>query len=254
MKYIIGNWKTNPNTLSEAKEIVKEVKRVANKAVLGGVQPIICPPNVYLSSLATNTTKLVFGVQDVWLNNDNSETGANSALLSKNLGAQVAIIGHSEARARGDTNEVISKKLLNAVKTGFTAVLCVGEISRDSKATYYSEVATQLRESLEGFPASKLVSLIIAYEPVWAIGDKAKSAASPTDFYEMAMLMRRTLTEQFPKDKAFNIPLLYGGSVDKKNAKSFLDIGADGLLIGRSSLKTKDFVEIIDCAITPKKK
>lgn len=254
MKYIIGNWKTNPDSLAEAKDIVGEIKKITNKAVLGGVQPIICPPNIYLSSLISNTTKLIFGVQDVWLNNEKNETGGTTAIMCKNLGVQVAIIGHSETRARGDTNEIVSRKLINAVKTGLTVVLCVGEINRDNKVNYYNEVATQLRGSLENFPVNKLVNLLIAYEPVWAIGDKAKGAATPTDFYEMAMLIRRTLTEQFPKEKAFNVPLLYGGSVDKKNAKSFLDTGCDGLLIGRTSLKSKDFISIIEGSITPKKK
>lgn len=255
MKYIIGNWKANPKSLAEAKDIVSAVKKISKNALSNNIQPVICPPYLYVSSLIDNkNTKLQFGAQDIWINNDTAETGMVTASLCKNVGLKYVIVGHSECRRRGDDNETVSIKLSHAALNGLKVILCVGELKRDHNGLYFNQVAKQLRESLSNFPENKISNLIIAYEPVWAIGEDAESAATPKDFYEMAMLIRRTLAEQFTKEKAFSVPLIYGGSVDKKNAQSFIDVGSDGLLIGRSSLKAKDFISIIDKTIISKNK
>lgn len=255
MKYIIGNWKMNPEKKDVAKELASDIKKISKAATLSSVQPIICPPVLFIDSLTQKGGgQLLYGAQDVSSVNDGKPTGEISASQLKNLGVKYVIVGHSERRALGETNEIISKKLTNIVKSGLVAILCVGEEKRDSSGAYFNEVASQVRESIHNFPIAKTSSLIIAYEPVWAVGENATRNASPRDFEEMAMLIRRTLAEQFIKSKAFEIPILYGGSVDKNNSNSYLIAGADGLLVGRASLKAKEFTSIIEKAIALNKK
>jgi triosephosphate isomerase len=127
--------------------------------------------------------------------------------------------------------------------------LCVGEHTRDDGGAYFKEVSEQLRHSLAGFPRVETKRLVIAYEPIWAIGSKALRPATPADFHEMSILIRRHLVEQFGKAAGFKIPILYGGSVDERNALGFLkDGGADGLLVGRVSLNSEQFGAIIKVA------
>ncbi len=255
MKYIIGNWKMNPDKKEVAKQLVSDYKKIAKVALSSSIQTVICPPLIYTEGLiGKGLQPLHFGAQDVSFTSEAKTTGEISATQLKNIGIKYVIIGHSERREIGETNEMVSKKLTNTIKSGLTVILCVGEQKRDSAGLYFIEVANQIRESLHSFPENKLHSLIIAYEPVWAVGANATHNASPRDFEEMAMLIRRTLTEQFSKIKSFAVPILYGGSVDKKNSQSYLDAGADGLLVGRSSLKSKEFLAIIEKAITSTKK
>lgn len=249
MKFIVGNWKMYPRSLTEAKEIAAEIRGIARKAVAKGVQPVLCPPAVFLSSLIGSTNALQFGGQNAAALGEGPLTGEISPVQLASLGAKYVILGHSERRALGETDAEVSAKVIAAVKAGLMVILCVGEKERDHDGRYFVAVANQLRASLEGFPESKSAYLMIAYEPIWAIGVNATHPATPRDHQEMSMLLRRTLAELFGKQKGFHIPLLYGGSVDPKNAQSFLDIGADGLLVGRASLRAKDFALIIHNAV-----
>ena len=162
------------------------------------------------------------------------------------------LLGHSERRALGETDEVIAQKVVAAIKNKLTAILCVGELSRTGEeGAHYAVVRDQIRESLAGVPQKASSSLVIAYEPVWAIGVKATGSATPEDFREIAILIRKQLVEQFGKKAAFAIPILYGGSVDERNASGFLgNGGADGLLVGRVSLIPEQFGAIIQAANT----
>lgn len=238
-----------PRSFAEAKEIVTEIRPLARKAVQKGVQPVICPPAIFLSGLIGSGTALQFGGQNASAYGEGAFTGEISPVQLASLGAKYVILGHSERRALGETDAMVAAKAIAAAKAGLMIILCVGERERDSDGRYFAEVANQLRASLEDFPESKSVHLMIAYEPVWAIGTEATGAATPRDHEEMSMLLRRTLSELFGKQKGFHIPLLYGGSVDTKNAQSFLDAGADGLLIGRASLRAKDLALIIHNAV-----
>jgi triosephosphate isomerase len=238
-----------PRSLAEAKEIVTEVKSIARKAVSKDVQPIICPPAVFLGGLIGSGSSLQFGGQNAAALGEGPLTGEVSPVQLASLGAKYVILGHSERRALGESDAEIATKVIAAVKAGLMVILCVGEKERDHDGHYFVEVANQLRASLANFPESKSVHLMIAYEPIWAIGVNATHPATPRDHQEMSMLLRRTLAELFGKQKGFHIPLLYGGSVDVKNAQSFLDIGADGLLVGRTSLRAKDFALIIHNAV-----
>jgi triosephosphate isomerase len=134
-------------------------------------------------------------------------------------------------------------------QNGLTTILCVGEKKRDEDGAYFAEVREQLIASLAKFPKAKVKQLIIAYEPIWAIGSAATRVATPDDLHEMVILIKKTLVHIFGKQHGFRVPILYGGSVDDQNALGFMTKGnADGLLVGRVSLDQKKFSNIIKLA------
>ena len=250
MKLIVGNWKMYPKTLIEAKEIFageKKVARTMNKA-----RTIICPPHLFVAPLAQGalgTKGLSIGAQNTFTEDEGARTGETSPVQVASVGATYVILGHSERRALGETDQLIAQKTIAANKAKLTVILCVGEKTRDEAGSYWCEVRQQLRDSLLGFPKNESKRLVIAYEPIWAIGAKALRSATPEDFHEMSILIKRHLVEQFGKVAGFRVPILYGGSVDEKNAEGFLKQGgADGLLVGRVSLDPSRFGAIMKLA------
>lgn len=198
---IVANWKMNPTTLKEAQALFEAVKDRG---------AVICPPFVYLSSLKAN------GAQDVFCENSGAFTGEISPLMLKNLGVEYVIIGHSERRKHlQETNAIIDKKLNAALRVGLKPILCIDKIS-------------QIPQSIQ--------NLIIAYEPLFAIG--TGKACSP----ERAEKMRLNIK----KVAGTKTLVLYGGSVNAQNASDYIkQAGFDGLLVGGASLKPKEFIDII---------
>jgi triosephosphate isomerase len=248
-KIIAGNWKMNPVTLKEAKLTFGGIKRSLSQ--VRGVNVLICPPYVYLSELKKLTTggKLEIGAQDNHYQDQGAETGSVSAYMIRDLGVKTVIIGHSEKRASGDTDEIINKKVLTALSAGLRVILCLGEKIRDEKCQYLDFLQGQLEKALVGFPVKLADRLIIAYEPVWAIGKNATGVETPEGFLHNKIFIRKILTNILGRKKALVVPVLYGGSASAMNAGDFLGAGqADGLLVGRDSLNPKNFVEIIKIA------
>jgi triosephosphate isomerase len=246
---IIGNWKMNPWKAEDARKIFDGVKKEAGK--LAHVQTVVCPPFVFLSDLSKKVSghRVVLGAQDVFSEMDGAYTGEVSPLMLSSVGAKYVIIGHSERRALGETDEAVNKKVITTLKMGLIAVLCVGEKGRDSGSEYFQFIKTQIETALAKAQKRSLASVIIAYEPVWATGAKATGADTPSDFLEITIFIRKTLSDMFDRTSAQSIPVLYGGSVNEKNAKSFLKEGeADGLLVGRASLDPKKFITILKIA------
>lgn len=246
---IIGNWKMNPWKAEDARKIFDGIKKEGGK--LAHVQTVICPPFVFLSDLSKKVSghRVVLGAQDVFSEMEGAYTGEVSPLMLASAGAKYVIVGHSERRALGETDEMVNKKVFAALKMGLTAVLCVGETERDAEGKYFQFVKTQVETALAKIPKRMLSTLVIAYEPVWAIGAKAKGAVTPSDLVEMTLFIRKTLADMFDRSIAQAVPILYGGSVDDKNAESFLKEGeADGLLVGRASLDPKKFITILKSA------
>lgn len=249
MKIIAGNWKMYPQTLKEAKLILSTLKKSTRKVKRAKI--ILCTPSLFLAPLITlkGTSRIAIGGQDVYFENEGAHTGETSPKALASLGATHVILGHSERRTGGETNAIVAKKVQMAIKNKLSVILCVGEKKRDDNGAYFTEVGNQLRESLEGFPKTEAKRLIIAYEPIWAIGANAVRAALPEDFHEMSILIRRHLVEYFGKKIGFTIPILYGGSADERNAEAFLkEGGADGLLVGRASLDPEKFSAMINIA------
>jgi len=251
-KLIIGNWKMFPANAKDAKAKFVAIKKVAG--TLRNVQTVICPPFVYISDLKKLVTghRCVVGAQNSWYENEGAFTGEVSPAMLASLGAQYVIVGHSERRAMGETDEVVNKKVLAAIKAGLMVVLCVGERERDQDGDYMKLISVQLKSALQGVQKKDFNKLVIAYEPIWAIGKNAVRAASPDDALEVSILIKKTFADMCGKDGGC-VPILYGGSVDAKNAWEFLlKSQVDGLLVGRASLDPKVFAEILKAADTTK--
>lgn len=242
---IIGNWKMNPVSMKEAEKlfslVVKGVSGIKKTEVL------LCPPFVFLDKLSkVRTSKVVLGAQDAFFGEVGAFTGQVSSEMLSNLKITHAIIGHSERRAIGEVNLDINKKIKAAIAAGVSPILCVGESVRDESHAYFNLVKTQLEECLAGVPKNLISKVMVAYEPVWAISTTLnRKDATPKDAYEMVIFIRKVLSDKFGPD-ATKIRVLYGGSVNEKDAGEFLENGGvDGLLVGRASLDADKFIEII---------
>ena len=249
MKLIIGNWKMYPSTGKDAKVIFAALKKGVKG--LTHAKIVVCPPALYVAPMVEwrAKAKIAVGGQNCFKEDEGARTGEVSPRALASVGASHVILGHSERRALGETDADVAEKAIAAVRNKLSVVLCVGERERDQHGSHFGEVSAQLRASLAGFPKGEVKRLVVAYEPIWAIGAKAKKPATPSDYREMSILIRRYLAEYFGKKIAFAIPILYGGSVDDNNAESFFkEGGADGLLVGRASLDSERFCAIIRIA------
>ena len=229
-KLIVGNWKMNPESLDDAKEIFRKVQNTALKCPR--VKTVICPPFVFLSSLGkmVRSGGVVLGAQDVFGEDRASSKGA-----------------HTEQRALGETDEDVSRKLKTVIGEGMTAILCIGERERDSEGAYVHFIQEEIKNSLAKVSKKELPRIIIAYEPIWAVGPLAEKADTPDGLFEMTILIRKTVGELFGQENARTVPILYGGSVTEENARAFLAHGhADGLLVGRASLHPDVFGRILE--------
>ncbi|MFA6339115.1 MAG: triose-phosphate isomerase [Candidatus Paceibacterota bacterium] len=247
-KIIIANWKMNPETSEEARKIFLSVRKKAQE--LSKTVVAVCPPFIFLSDFKKlYDKKISIGSQDVFWEEQGAHTGEISVSQIAKLGGSFVIVGHSERRRMGETNEMVNKKIKAVVDHGMTAVLCVGEEVRDEDGHYLQFLKDEITESLKGLGKQFLDNLIIAYEPIWAIGKNDDDAMSPSDLHETTLYIRKILIEIYGKDWVMNIPIIYGGSVSSENAEGLLFNGeAQGLLVGRDSLDTKKFCEILEIA------
>ncbi len=242
-KLIVGNWKMNPLSLAEAKSIAVGVKRGMKSVKKTNV--VLCPPFVYLPQLSGIPTNTLFlGAQNAHSEEFGSFTGEVSYSMLNQFKVGFIIVGHSERRKMGETDEMINKKVRAIVANGMTAIICVGESSRDHNGDYLSHIKNQILSALKDVPKKLMNHVVVAYEPIWAIG--ATEAMTPRDLHEMSIYIRKVLRD-LAGPLADDVLILYGGSVDRVNCDSLVREGnVSGLLIGRQSLKPKDFVEIIN--------
>lgn len=241
---IVGNWKMSPLTLAEAINLVSSVVK-GNKNISGPVLSI-APPFLYLSEVGKKLTKspIALASQDVHFEVIGAATGETSILQLKNLSVEYVIVGHSERRALGETDEVIRKKVEVVLKYQLTPIICIGERERDDQGNFFTFVENQLRSLAEVLPATAIKKVIIAYEPIWAIG--TGNTATPDDVKEMQIFIESVLTKLYDRPTAKKVKLLYGGSVKPQNAKELHSVGdMDGFLVGGASLKADDFLAII---------
>lgn len=245
-KIVIGNWKMNPGSHKEAKKIFQDFSR--KKINSTGVTVVVCPPTIYLRDIAKSYrgTKIFFGAQNVSPEQEGKATGETSFGQIKDAGARFIIIGHSERRARGESDEVIAKKVKLVLTAGMHTVLCIGEQERDSEGTHLKFLEQQLKNSLNSISKKILKNLIIAYEPIWTIG-KGKEAMSPEDISMTVLFIRKILSSLYGRTVAIEIPVIYGGSANADNAYEIITKGhVDGLLAGRASLNPDEFSKIIE--------
>lgn len=244
-KIVIANWKMNPQTLKEAETLFLGISN-AIKSVKN-VEVVICSPFIFIPDLKKkNNKKISLGAQNVYFENSGPHTGEISPTMLKSFGVKYIIIGHSDRRAMGETNEFIAKKVLATLKAGLTPILCVGEAHRDHSGAYLDFVKKQLIGSLTNIPKVSLKKIIIVYEPIWSISTSKIKEATPDDSKEMAIFIRKTLSDISDVKTAHAVKVLYGGSVNSKNSLEFFTNGAiGGALVGGASLFVKDFSKII---------
>lgn len=244
-RLVVGNWKMYIESADKAKELARALKRRVRG--LRGVEVAIAPPAPLLPAVAAalESSPVRVGAQGVSAF-EGAHTGEVSAAAARSAGADFAIVGHSERRALGDTNEVVHRQLVAAATAGLMPILCVGELERTEDGAYVSFVAEQVRTALAG-AQSLAAKLVVAYEPVWAINKRADLAPGAGEVREMVIFIRKTLAEVLGRKAALKVPVIYGGSVEPSNAPALMqdgDIG--GFLVGHASVDLAQFVEILD--------
>ena len=245
---IAGNWKMNM-TSAQAVELVKGIHY--GLRFPGEVDVIVAPPLTALGSVAGVLRDSYIGVaaQNMHWEETGAYTGEVSGLLIKEAGADYVIIGHSERRQYfGETDETVNKKAKAAFKHGLIPIICVGEtLDERESGSYAIIIEQQLMGALNGLTPQEVSDLIIAYEPVWAIGTGETATARQAD--EAHAVIRSIISREFGTDTADTVRILYGGSVNPGNSKETLSMtNVDGALVGGASLKYSDFIEIIKSA------
>ncbi len=245
-KIIVGNWKMNPGTIDEAKRLFKSIRNIAAKLTKTSV--VVCPPFLYISPLTKLKNENVsIGSQNSHYETQGSFTGEISPSMLKDMGVEYTIVGHSERRLIGETDEIISKKANTLLDSGIKTIVCIGEKERNENGSHLDFIKEQIKNSLNLVPRKNINKLIVAYEPIWAIG--AKEAMLPEDIYEMSLFIKKILADMYGHDEAVSTPILYGGSVNFRNALDIFTKGKiDGLLVGRESINSPGFTQLLKVA------
>lgn len=243
-KLVVGNWKMNPGTIDEAKTIAAKTRRAA--ALLKHTEVVACPPFAFISACAPRSKAAHFymGAQNVSFEEGGPHTGQVSAAMLKSIGVEYVIAGHSEARAAGDTDLMVSKRVKAILAAGMTPIVCVGEKTRDESGSHFDFLREQIKNTFADVPKKDAREIVLAYEPIWAIG--AKEAMKPEDVYEMSLFVKKVFADVFNPESAMKLTVLYGGSVNFRNAADIMKIGqVDGLLVGRESVNMPGFKELL---------
>lgn len=238
----------NPATIGKARELFLAVRKEIGRKQLE-TQIVVAPPFPFLSEMErlSPSQRIGLAAQDVYFESIGAHTGEVSLPMLKSVGVNSVIVGHSERRAGGESDEEIYKDMRAIFKTNMTAIVCVGEEARDEHGNYFGVVEAQLRSAVRDVPKNKLKQLVIAYEPVWAIGTGQHATAE--DVHEMKLFVQKIIADQFGRNAIPKVRILYGGSVKKKNAQKLFEVGkVDGFLIGGASLKAKEFAAIVHIA------
>ena len=247
-KIVAGNWKMN-NDKAETKELIKGIKKSIKNVPLENTRVIIAPSYLSLSSAVKKVkeSKLEVASQNMHQAKNGAYTGEISADMLKSIGIKTVIIGHSERREYFDeTDELLAEKVNAVLANGLEAIFCFGEkLEERKKEDHLLEVGSQLRNALFHLKATDFKNIILAYEPVWAIG--TGETASPEQAQEMHAFIRGIIEKQYDKKVADNVSILYGGSVKPANAEEiFSKPDVDGGLIGGAALSVNDFTGIIN--------
>jgi triosephosphate isomerase (TIM) len=248
---VAGNWKMYKTT-GEGAILVENLSEVVQD-VWKAVEIVVCPPFTGIKSVSTlielDRLPIGLGAQDVFWEEEGAYTGAISPLMLKDLRCGYCIVGHSERREYfGDTNETVNKKVLALSRHGITPIACCGE----SLGTYEAGetdvfVRAQIREGLAGLTADQAAALVIAYEPIWAIG--TGHTPTPEKANDVARMIRATVGAMYGAPAAVSVRVLYGGSVKPENASLFFsEPDIDGALVGGAALKADSFADIVHAA------
>ena len=248
---VAGNWKMHYGP-TEARQFAESV--VGDLAAIAGVESVFCPPTISITAVhnVIQGSPVKLGAQNMYFAPRGAFTGETSPTMLQGL-CDYVILGHSERRGYfGETDELVNRKTLAAFEYGLRPIVCVGERLEDRDANLTERVITaQMRGSLSGLPADRLGELVVAYEPIWAIG--TGRAATAQDAADVVALIRAELATLYSAQAAASVRVQYGGSVTSANIADFAaNPDIDGALVGGASL-TPDFVEIVRKVSTTKK-
>ncbi len=247
-KIVAGNWKMNKLS-EEAVSLTSELVNMANDEVQGDVKVILCPPAVYLTTLhkyLDNSPNFALAAQNCSDKDSGAFTGEISAGMLQSIGVGYVLIGHSERRQYfSESNSLLAAKVDAALAKGISPIFCCGEsLDQRQNEDYIGFVKNQITESLFHLTAEQLLSVIIAYEPIWAIGTGLTASAEQAQ--EMHKALRQHLSAQYGEAVADEISILYGGSVTAASAPELFSApDIDGGLVGGASLKSREFINII---------
>jgi len=245
-KIVAGNWKMNLD-YAEGLALFAEVSDLIKTDITGAQQAIVCSPFIHLNSLASLAKgNLSVGAQNAHQAESGAYTGEVSAKMLASIGVTYVILGHSERRQYfGETNELLAKKTDTVLKHNLKPIFCIGETLQEREAnTHFDVIKSQLVEGVFHLDAAEFAKLVIAYEPVWAIGTGVTASAEQAQ--EIHEFIRKEIAAKYGQAVADGITILYGGSCNPKNAPElFAKADIDGGLIGGASLKARDFVDIL---------
>jgi triosephosphate isomerase (TIM) len=247
-KIVAGNWKMNMD-YEEGLSLFSEVVNMVHDEITGKQHVVVCSPFIHLHSLAQMAkanTKVSIGAQNAHQAESGAYTGETSAKMIHSTGAEYVILGHSERRQYfGETNELLAKKVDTALKNSLKPIFCIGETLQEREAnTHFGIIKSQLEEGIFHLDATQFAQVVIAYEPVWAIGTGVTATSAQAQ--EIHVFIRKEIAAKYSQEVADNTTILYGGSCNPKNAGDLFGQGdIDGGLIGGASLKSRDFVDIV---------
>lgn len=242
---IAGNWKMNKN-ISESIELANSLKR--SLADIVEIEIVLCPPFTSLSDVkeVVMDTNIRLGAQDVYWESQGAFTGEVSATMLKNVGCAYCIVGHSERRQFfGETNQTVNKKAKALLREGIKPIVCVGEKLEERKANKtFDVIKDHVENSLAGLTEDEMLKVVIAYEPVWAIG--TGNACEPEEALKSNLFIKKVIAEAYSPAVSEKIQLLYGGSVNSINCSAYIkEASFNGLLVGGASLKAEEFVDLV---------
>ncbi len=243
-KIIVANWKLNPETLNDAINNFKYLK----KHIIGSrsIQTIIAPPTAFLYRLSqeTKSQSLIFAVQDVSTDKNGELVGETSAPQAKSIGAKCALLGHSASLKNDPEN--VRMKLAQSIKSGLVPILFFGESDLDEKGKFLTSLRNDIRSTFKGINPKFLKGIVVVYEPVWAVGKSAKNKIPPKHIHTMTLFIKKILIEIIGSS-AKKIPILYGGSVNPDNVEEIFSVPTvDGVVLGRASFNPKIFVRLFE--------
>ena len=247
-KIVAGNWKMNLD-YNEGLALFSEITNMIKDEVTGAQEAVVCSPYIHLHSLvqmAKGYSKISVGAQNAHQAESGAYTGEISAKMIKSVGAAYVILGHSERRQYfGETNELLAKKTDTALANGLKPIFCIGEtLSERDAEIHFGVIKDQLKDGVFHLDAAQFAQLVIAYEPVWAIGTGLTATAPQAQ--EIHAFIRAEIAAKYGQQLADDTTILYGGSCNAKNAPElFSEKDIDGGLIGGASLKSRDFVDIL---------
>ena len=245
---IAGNWKMN-KTVTEAREFMESLSTLPKSS---DVETVICAPFIHLTTLIdlAKDTPLVIGAENAHYENSGAFTGEVSPHALNDMGIEYVILGHSERREYfNETDELINKKVHAVYSNDMIPIVCVGESESEREANEQNNIVTeQVTKAMEGLTDEQAKSIVIAYEPIWAIG--TGKSATENDAGEMATVIREHVQSIYNEQVASSVRIQYGGSVKPENIKQYMaQTDIDGALVGGASLKADSFVQLLEGAI-----